>query len=204
MTRIRLGRLRIISGSLRGRRIRVPPGRDVRPTGDRVREALFSILGPEVDGARVLDAYAGSGALGFEALSRGARRVTFMESAATALACIRDNAVTLGVEDRCEILAGQVESLLQTGSPIRRYDLVMADPPYGVPTGGDFLARLVDAGALSAGARVVFQRSRGAEPADTESTGLRLVRTARYGRTCLDFYAFRAGPQDHPREPCFP
>lgn len=173
--------------------MRVPPGSGVRPTPDRVREALFSILGTKVAGARVLDAFAGAGALGFEAISRGAAEVTFVESEARVLESLRKNAAALDVNARCRILQGRVESLLEHGGLPAGFDLVLADPPYDSGPGESFLERLAAAGILAAGAGVVFQRDIRTLSASGEGTGLERIRTVRYGRTCLDFYGAREG-----------
>ncbi|MBK6488668.1 MAG: RsmD family RNA methyltransferase [Gemmatimonadetes bacterium] len=121
--------MRIIAGRWRGRRITAPPGQAVRPTGDRTREAWMSRLHAELPLARVLDLYAGSGALGLEALSRGAAFCDFVESAAPSVRAIRANAATLGA---LPIMAVHREDALQFVSrlPARAYDIVMADPPY--------------------------------------------------------------------------
>lgn len=122
--------MRIIAGALRGRRIAAPPGRGTRPTSDRVREALFSILGP-VDGEDVLDLFAGSGALGLEALSRGAASATFVERAPRAAACIRDNIRALGVEDRTRVVVRDWRAALSAERAAGRwYGVVLVDPPY--------------------------------------------------------------------------
>jgi 16S rRNA (guanine966-N2)-methyltransferase len=129
--------LRIIAGEFKGRRLKTPAGRAVRPTGDRVKEAWFSILHQSIPDARVLDLFAGSGALGFEALSRGAARVDFVENHKTSLATIRDNAATLNVEARITIHrsdAMRFAARLQPGA----YDVAFADPPYA----GDAADRL--------------------------------------------------------------
>ena len=121
--------LRIIAGEFKGRRLKTPAGRSVRPTGDRVKEAWFSILQPSIPDARVLDLFAGSGALGFEALSRGAVAADFVENHQASLATIRDNAAALKVEDRVTIHrmdAVRFAERLQPGA----YDVVFADPPY--------------------------------------------------------------------------
>jgi 16S rRNA (guanine966-N2)-methyltransferase len=121
--------LRIVAGTHGGRRIETPPGRSTRPTSDRVREALFSILGPDaVDGAHVLDLFAGSGALGIEALSRGAAAATFVDSDARAAATIRRNLEALGLED-AHVHCRDVPAWLQSAEG-RLYSLVFADPPY--------------------------------------------------------------------------
>ena len=163
----------------------MPPGSEVRPTADRVREALFSILGDSVVGARVLDAYAGSGALGFEALSRGADHVTFVEIETGSVATLRFTVESLAAGARCEVLQGAVLELLQHGRLAGSFDLVLADPPYGAGESGPFLA-LVRRVLVPAG-RVVLERDRRCDP--VESEGLERTRTVRYGRSCLDFYS---------------
>jgi 16S rRNA (guanine966-N2)-methyltransferase len=121
--------LRIIAGEFKGRRLKTPAGRSVRPTGDRVKEAWFSILQHAIPDARVLDLFAGSGALGLEAISRGAVQVDFVENHKASLAAIRDNVASLQVEPRVTIHrsdAMRFAHALQAGA----YDLAFADPPY--------------------------------------------------------------------------
>ena len=121
--------MRIIAGSRKGARIFAPAGRETRPTGDRLREAAFNLIGP-VDGARVLDLYAGSGAMGLEALSRGAARVTFVESGREALRTIERNLDKLRLAG-AEVVAGDAaRRVAADASAGRRYDLVLIDPPY--------------------------------------------------------------------------
>ena len=121
--------MRIIAGSRKGHRIAAPRGGDVRPTGDRAREALFSILGP-VDDAAVLDLYAGSGALGLEALSRGARRCVFVDSSRTSCRAVQENLEKLGLTGALVLCKDALAVLRQERTAGRRYDLVLADPPY--------------------------------------------------------------------------
>jgi 16S rRNA (guanine966-N2)-methyltransferase len=124
--------LRIIAGELGGRRIETPPGRATRPTREAVREAWFSALGERVRGSRVLDLFAGSGALGIEALSRGASAVTFVESDRTAIEVLRRNLDRLDVAERAHVrrvdALSFVESATRAGR--REWDIVLADPPY--------------------------------------------------------------------------
>ncbi|MCG8468658.1 MAG: 16S rRNA (guanine(966)-N(2))-methyltransferase RsmD [Gemmatimonadetes bacterium] len=130
-------RLRIVAGELGGRYIEAPVGRNTRPTAERVREAWFSALGDEVLDARVLDLCAGSGALGIEALSRGARHVHFVESDPKTLTTLRRNLVALGVEDRSRVVrAGAARFVDRVERP---YDIALADPPYGVGLGPELL-----------------------------------------------------------------
>ncbi len=184
-----MGRIRIISGDLRGRRIKVPSGSAVRPTSDRVREALFSIIGERVAGARVLDAYSGSGALGFEALSRGAREVVFVESARDVLAVLKENAAALGMSERCRIVHAEVVSFLAAGPPARPFDVVLADPPYSADEATRFLPVVSAPEWLSIEGLIVLERDRRDPPVTAAGHGVVLARTARYGSTCLDIYS---------------
>jgi 16S rRNA (guanine966-N2)-methyltransferase len=179
-----VGYLRIIGGEHRGRRIAVPRGAVVRPTADRAREALYSILGSAVTGARVLDAYAGSGALGLEALSRGAGRATFIEADRRALLTLRANASTLGVESRCVLHHGPVVEVLAGRAVAGPFELILADPPYGAGEARPFLE--LAAGLLAEAGLIVLERE--ARDGLTVAAGLECTRTARYGRCSLDFY----------------
>lgn len=170
--------MRIIAGQWRGRRLVVPAGRDVRPTSDRVREALFSILGP-LDGAAVLDLFAGSGALALEALSRGAARATLVERAPAALVAIAANvqALRADVDLRRRDVRAFVRDASRAGGP---YDLVFLDPPYRDATG---LGPQLDLPPLLAtGARVVSESDR-REP--LALPGLEVADERRYGDTLI-------------------
>ncbi len=122
---------RVIAGEFGGRRLTVPADDRVRPTADRVREAWFSILGVRVEGAAVVDLFAGSGALGIEALSRGARTATFVDLNQRSLAAIRANIAALGLADRTEVVRQDALRFV-AGPPTVRFDLALADPPYGL------------------------------------------------------------------------
>jgi len=170
---------RIVAGTHRGRPLAVPAGGATRPTSDRAREGLFSTLQSlgGVEGAQVLDLYAGTGALGLEALSRGAAGATLVESAERALGVLRANVARLGLP--AEVVAGPVERFLD-GAP-RPYDVVLLDPPYDVDT-DTVLERLVP--WLAAGAVVALERrTRGAAPAWPE--GLTAERSRTYGEATL-------------------
>jgi 16S rRNA (guanine(966)-N(2))-methyltransferase RsmD len=169
--------MRVIAGELGGRRLRAPRGAAPRPTSERVREALFSMLG-ELAGARVLDLFAGSGALGIEALSRGAAHATFVERAAPALAALRANIASLGLEDRATVRAGDAVSALRGAGP---YDLVFLDPPYATAEAlAGELSRALPA-VLAPGARVVSESDRRTPAA----IALPLARERRYGDTLI-------------------
>ena len=116
--------MRVVAGKLGGRRLQAPKGGDVRPTADRVREAVFSILG-DVGGERVLDLYCGTGALAIEAISRGATSAVLVDTQVTTA---RRNVEALGIEDRCEVVRG--DAVRHLGSEGRRFDLIFCDPPY--------------------------------------------------------------------------
>lgn len=124
-------RLRIVAGELGGRYVSAPPGRQVRPTREQVREAWFSALGERVVGARVLDLFAGSGALGLEALSRGAESVDFVESHRRVAEVLRENVEELGVSERVRLFRRDVAAFLEREVDRRDYALALADPPYG-------------------------------------------------------------------------
>ena len=178
---------RIIAGTAGGRRLAVPAGSATRPTADRVREALFSSVTSaigELTGTRVLDLYAGSGALGLEALSRGAAHALLVESDARAVSTLRANAETLGLTG-AEVRADRVERVV-AGAPAQGYDLVLADPPYRLAdaTVDDVLTGLVANGWLRPGALMVLERaSRG--PGPTWPTGMTAEISRRYGEATL-------------------
>lgn len=182
--------VRIVAGAAGGRRLRVPPGAGVRPTADRVKEALFSSLQPVLPGARVLDLYAGSGALGLEARSRGAARVTAVEADPAALRVLRHNVATVGLAG-VAVVAGDVRRVLAGAPPGSPFDLALLDPPYRTGTAelAAVLAALV--GHLAPGATVVLERDARAGqvpwPPDLLPTG-----TRRYGDTAV--HRARAAP----------
>lgn len=149
--------MRIVAGTHRGRSIRAPRGWDTRPTADRVRESLFGRLGP-LDGVEVLDLFAGSGALGMEALSRGAAQAVLVDSAPAAVAAIRANAASLGLEDRCRIVRADWRPALRRlrGEGLR-VGLCLLDPPYSLlPRIAEALGPAL-APVLAAGASVVIE-----------------------------------------------
>lgn len=173
----------MIAGRLRGRTIRAPSGRDTRPTSDRVREALFNLLGPVPSGALVLDLFAGSGALGIEALSRGAGHATFVEMRSDAVEVLRANLAALGLTDSATVRrADAVGARAFSGGP---FDLVFADPPYA-----DGLADRIVRGAEAALApRAVLALEHAAkEAAPNPPETLALWKSRRYGGTQLTLY----------------
>lgn len=151
--------MRVIAGQWRGRRLVTPHGMATRPTADRVRETLFSMLASRLgsfEELRVADLYAGSGALGLEALSRGAAFACFVERDPRAVAAIRRNVDALGAADRARILARSVEAL----PPSEPFDLVFADPPYEAGSGTAALRHLLKAGWVGSGAWIAVETGR--------------------------------------------
>ena len=174
--------MRVIGGQWRGRTLVAPRGRDTRPTADRVREALFSILG-DVAGARVLDLFAGSGALAIEALSRGASEATLVDSSPAAVAVIRRNLAALGVD--AEVVRQRASVYLERArAGGRQYDLVFLDPPYHQASvlGRELSEALV--AVLGQGARVAAESDRRV-PLELE---LPLLVDRRYGDTLIRIY----------------
>ncbi|MFZ2176161.1 MAG: 16S rRNA (guanine(966)-N(2))-methyltransferase RsmD [Rhodococcus sp. (in: high G+C Gram-positive bacteria)] len=178
---------RIIAGLAGGRRLRVPPS-GTRPTSDRVREALFSALNSRMDleGASVLDLYAGSGALGLEALSRGAERVVLVESDAKAVGVISGNINAVGLPG-AEVRGAPVASIL-AGTADREYDLVLADPPYAVDDAAiqDILISLRKHGWVGDGSVVVLERS-SRSPETVWPEGFAPVKARRYGEARIEW-----------------
>ena len=175
--------MRVIAGTHRGRRLLSPQWTGLRPTSDRLRETLFDVLGARVEGARVLDGCAGTGAVGIEALSRGADHVVFVERDPRAVALIRRNVTQCGLRERCTIRRASLPAALRR-PPDAPFDLVLLDPPYGAPDIGAILTAA--ATHLDPQGLLVLERAR-REPSleDPALTSFRLVRA---GDSVLDLY----------------
>ena len=176
--------MRIVGGSYGGRVLRAPAGAATRPTSEKVREAVFNILG-DVTGAQVLDLFAGSGALGIEALSRGAAHATFVDSARTAINVVRANLAALALDARATVVQGDAVAAAARQIPAAPWRLVFVDPPYA----SDLAVRAAGALAnLAPDAVIVIEHDRkNAPPPEIGS----LLRTdeRRYGDTMISFYA---------------
>jgi 16S rRNA (guanine(966)-N(2))-methyltransferase RsmD len=170
--------VRIIAGTRKGHTIHAPKGLDTRPTSDRVRENVFNIIAPWVEGARVLDLYAGSGAMGLEALSRGAEAAVFVESDAEAVRAIERNLDKLRLTGARVVRFDAVTGLAQEAGAGRKYDLVLADPPYTM-TDYDSLSRYLP-GVLAEDGLLVFETAGRIEP---ELPGLAVRTSRKYGST---------------------
>jgi 16S rRNA (guanine966-N2)-methyltransferase len=174
--------MRVIAGTARGRQLLAPKDKGTRPISDRVKESLFGAIGARIVGARVLDLYAGSGAVGIEALSRGAASATFVERARPAVTVIRENLARTGLSEGAEVRAQAVETFL-AATPEGRWDVVVLDPPYAERTLDLPLERLRP--HLAPGALVVVKHFwRTPMPA---GAGLTITRTKRFGETALTF-----------------
>ena len=176
---------RISGGRERGRRIRTRDKEGLRPTSERVRSALFSIISQSITGARVLDLYAGTGILGFEALSRGADSVHFVESSAPRCAEIRSSLLDFKLEDRAVVTRGRVEQVAK--SLKGEYDIVMADPPYDSDPWQVVMEQLDDRGVISKLGIIVAEHSRHLTLSD-EFGNLVRWEERRYGDTVLTLY----------------
>jgi 16S rRNA (guanine966-N2)-methyltransferase len=173
--------MRVIGGELRSRVLKSAPGLDTRPTPDRLRETLFNILSPRIEDTVFVDAYAGTGAVGIEALSRGARSAVFIERAKPAIAVLRDNLHTLGLENRSRVVQGKATLWLDKFPA----DIVFLDPPYELQR--EYEASLELLGAAPP-PLVIVQHSVRFEPA-TEYGTLRAYRMLRQGDNALTFFA---------------
>jgi 16S rRNA (guanine966-N2)-methyltransferase len=197
---------RVIAGEAGGRRLAVPDGRDTRPTSDRAREGLFatisSIAGP-LDGARVLDLYAGSGAVGLEALSRGAGHVLLVEQGGRAVRVIKENISSIGLPGAV-LVTDRVERVLARGPDGDRYDVVFADPPYALADAAveRVLVLLAGTGWLAPGALVVVERATRSGPVSWPD-GFVPDRERRYGEATF-WYALAAGIPESPAPPPVP
>ena len=174
--------MRIIAGTLKGRRLTAPRGDRVRPTSDRLRETLFNVLGQSLPGARVMDGFAGTGAIGLEAISRGASHVTFVERDPRAIAALEANIANCGVAGACVIIRADFLRLRQRAGV---FELALLDPPYDID---DFTSVLdVAAASLAPNGRIVLEHSR--RRASPEARGpLSRTRLLVAGDSALSFY----------------
>jgi 16S rRNA (guanine966-N2)-methyltransferase len=178
--------MRIIAGRLKGRRLKAPAWEGLRPTSDRLRETLFNILAPRIDGARVLDGYAGTGAVGIEAISRGAAHVTFVERDQRAVALIDENLTACGVRGGYTIHRGDAATVLP-GLGASAFDLILLDPPYDTMP----ITAVLDASArtLAGDGLVVLEHATRRHP--EHSASLEPVRQVKSGDSTLTFFVAR-------------
>ena len=179
--------MRVIAGSLKGRRLKAPTWEGLRPTSDKLRETLFNILAPRVATARVLDGYAGTGAVGIEALSRGAARVTFVERDRRALRLIRENLAICRLEQGYTIENGDLISVLRRPGMAAGFELILLDPPYDISHPTDALAAA--APCLAGGGLLVLERATRREPDVPQA--LDRIRDVTSGDSSLTFFSRR-------------
>ncbi len=196
--------MRVVAGAARGRRLVTPPGRDVRPTLDRVRESVFNALGSldAVRGATVVDLFAGSGALGIEALSRGAAHATFVDSSPRSIEAVRANLDSTGLTGDATVLRRDAFDVLAAGAGAfgRSVDLVLADPPYEFDRWAELLVALRP--TLAADAVVVAESDRelSGEVGDAlAELGGGILRERRYGGTVVAMLSFQGLPPSRPQ-----
>jgi 16S rRNA (guanine966-N2)-methyltransferase len=176
--------VRVIAGSAKGRRLIGPDTRETRPLTDRAREAVFSALAGVVRDAAVLDLYAGSGSIGIEALSRGARRAVFVEKGREALAALRQNLAAMGFGN-VTVIGQEVGEFLRTAN--EQFDLIFFDPPWAMET-GDLAKQMNDASRLATeGAEMIIHRRR-SDPTPSPAHGWRWMTTRRYGDSAIHRY----------------
>lgn len=189
--------MRIIAGTYRSRLLQAPPGLATRPSSDRLRETLFNVLAPRIEGAAFLDLYSGSGAVGIEALSRGAGRVVFVERAPAALNTLRANLQSLGIRSLVRVHAGSVNAFLRRGTAARpkseRHEVVFMDPPYDAAGEYESTLSLLGASAvlLLAGSALVVAEHRGKQPLSDRYGSLQRTRLIEQGDAALSFYQAR-------------
>ena len=188
--------MRVTGGSERGRQLKVPSGSSVRPTSDKVKQALFNILGERVTGALFLDLFAGAGGIGIEALSRGAARVVFVDVSRDSLSVVKHNIEALGFQDRASAVLSPAEVFLK--KPSGYYDIVFLDPPYAEKM-QPLLELLADAGVLRFNAIVIAELFK-KQPPPEHAGCLTRYREARYGDTVLAFYKFTSQKPEGSRQ----
>ena len=187
--------IKIITGSAKGKKLTTLEGEATRPTSQRIKEAMFSSIQFDIEGRRALDLFAGSGQLGFEALSRGAVSVTFIDASRDADAIIKANAKSLGFFDKCRYLVSDYRNYIRKASGKDKYDLVFIDPPYAMECAGEAVLRLRDADMLSCGALIVIECGTEATDFSGESfKDFEILKHSAYGKmTTLTVLLYRYG-----------
>ncbi|GFN31940.1 16S rRNA (guanine(966)-N(2))-methyltransferase RsmD [Paenibacillus xylaniclasticus] len=183
--------MRVIAGSAKGRPLKAVPGMNTRPTTDKVKEAIFSMIGPFFDGGLVLDLFAGTGGLGIEALSRGADRAIFVDKEKQSVDVVRHNTTAAGVGDRSEIYRNDaqraIKALAKRGQAFR---LVFLDPPYRMTNMDEMLEEIATAGLLEDGASIVVEHD-AAHVYPEQFGGFKQRKSVKYGDTAVTIYSFR-------------
>ncbi|MFC5401885.1 16S rRNA (guanine(966)-N(2))-methyltransferase RsmD [Cohnella soli] len=183
--------LRVISGQAKGHPLKAVPGSNTRPTTDKVKESLFSIIGPYFDGERVLDLFAGTGGLGIEALSRGAGSAVFIDSQPQSVDIVKKNLASTRLADKAEVYRNDAKRALKllerAGKP---FDLVFLDPPYALKDCDEILRGMAVRGLIADGATAVVEHHPDVEYGEAIGSFER-VRYAKYGEIALSIYRYR-------------
>ncbi len=192
--------MRIISGTSRGRRLSAPSGHTLRPTSDRVKESIFNILGAEVEGKAVLDLFAGTGNLGIEALSRGAKKTIFVERAREAIRMIQKNLIRCGFSDEAEIIPKEVNRAIGILEARKEsFDLILMDPPYEKGWIQRTLVKLNNHNIYHEGSALVIEHGR-REPLPQKTGRWTIIKQRMIGDTVISFLQANGDPQeDKPR-----
>lgn len=189
--------IQIITGTAKGKRLKTLEGEATRPTSQRIKEAMFSSIQFDIEGRRVLDLFAGSGQLGFEALSRGASGVMFTDMSRDAENIVKENAKLLGFFDKCKYLVTDYRNYIRKASGREKFDLVFIDPPYAMKCAKDAALKLADADMLNDGALIVLET--GEEEIDFNSAELsdfEVLKHTQYGKkTALAVLLYRKRSQ---------
>lgn len=186
--------MRIVTGRARGTHLFTLEGDATRPTTERAKEAIFSILYTAVEAKQVLDLYAGSGQLGLEAVSRGAAHATLVDGSEAAVSVIRKNVIKTHFEKDCTVICSDVQAYLRTGG--KQFDLVFLDPPYALRLVGSTLESLVKYGALAPGATVVAETGDAGDVFggnEALAANFRVIKRARYGKAFVTFLTYPGG-----------
>lgn len=189
--------MRVIGGTVRGRRLASFPGRNIRPTPDRVREALFSILysrSGSLSGSKVLDLFAGSGALGIEALSRGASHAWFVDSSRESVGTLRENLERCGFSAMATVVTRDIGGALPALAGTGPFDVIFADPPYGCDHAAKLLSD-IDRHGLLGNTGLLCLETAVSDPIPSETGTLALIDQRRYGSTMIHFYHLRSEEQ---------
>lgn len=188
--------MRVVSGSAKGRPLKSVPGTGTRPTTDKVKEALFSMIGPYFDGGLALDLFAGTGGLGIEALSRGMERAVFVDMEPKAIDTVKANLKAAKLEGQAEVYRNDaVRAIGALEKRGRQFDLVFLDPPYRMKNGEELMTSLADKGLLRDGAVIVLEHESGFSYPES-FPGFQRQRLAVYGETALSIYQYFAGDED--------
>jgi len=181
--------MRVIAGKARGLRLKAPPGTVARPTADRVKQSLFGMLGSRVEGARVLDLFAGSGSLGIEALSRGAATAVFVERSRPCVQVIRENLTRTRFLEQAEVVVGDALAAVgRFAAQQRKFDIIFADPPYEGGLAAAVVEAVAEASLLTEKGLLVVEHDR-REEIPQEKANLRAERHRVYGDTAITIFS---------------